>query len=323
MIALSPFDDGVYWTGHALGNTWQKHRRAPLQFSGMGPEAWMAEQKTIHRAIKSQRASACNEDESSDLSLKEPATSDCSKILSGSNPSYPVIVHSPPKAATTVIGSFLRKLGYKPRMYCGVNFERRMTAPIRAVNALVANSSSFELSKLPNQSTFLSSHWDVRGLLHHSKNFGCYSDTPYGHVIQEEGPGLDLRAKLVLWPHARFIWSDRPIQDAALSWCRWKHGGREGKANESTAVCHDKSDAVQRNLAEIAKARTLAMLLRAQNADRVHIVRWRGQLPCKGAARNLVAFLMGKRCARLLSERGYDLEDPREAQRAIGKKMLP
>lgn len=308
---LAPADDGTYWTHSGGGRSeWVHRQHDGLRSTTRAYHDVIIVERAVSQAKLAQTQSSCHETAglAGQHDWFEPSSSSCDQVTSGGDPSFPIFVHAPPKSATTTLGRFLSTLGYRRRGYAGVHFERRFTGPIRAMNSLVDGAS---WGNLPNQSTLLSAHPDAPNLLAHSRHFGAFSDSPFGHVFGGEGPGLDLRAKLVLWPRARFVWSDRPVSDAALSWCHWKVS--HGSANASDCAEPNVAPAglMARTLAEIAKARALVMLLRESHPERVHVIRWADGQPCHASAQRLVAFLMGERCGRRAVERGVVLQDLR------------
>ena len=214
---------------------------------------------------------------------------------------YKVFVHSAPKSATTNLGRLLRLSGYRTSGWRGPGGER--SAAILSANRFYEKAAKPLSSadrcniarRLNNWAGLIATH-------------DAFHDTPLGHVFSSElRPGLHLGIKAALWPQARFIWSDRPAADAALSWFRWQRKGgtsplppRRGKG-DTTAPPESWSERELSRMKEmLAEERAAILALRTAQPWRVLVLPWEGGGLRDDTEETVARWLFGEACAASL-----------------------
>ena len=205
---------------------------------------------------------------------------------------HKVIVHSPPKTGTSAIARFLHDhLGYRLSGWGGENTSiKQWRSTIDAANRL---ASSFETSRYASNATLER----LKGIKQATRRFDAFHDSPFGHVVDQDlQRGLDIRLKAELWPHSLFIWSDRPIKDAAVSWFRWRHGGERGTTDWQLVPPLQAQREINHTRRLILSEREQMMRFARKHRERVLILHWRGPAAREPWDVQITRFLLGKKC---------------------------
>ena len=138
---------------------------------------------------------------------------------------HKVFVHSAPKTATSQLGYYLARLGYRVSGWMGAGITiYKWEARISATNRLFDKTTC----PLPGE-RLATANATLASLQRFAAPDDAFHDSPLGHIFTHNlHSGLTILAKAALWPQARFIWSDRPAAHATLSYFRWVHGGEAG-----------------------------------------------------------------------------------------------
>lgn len=162
---------------------------------------------------------------------------------------HKVFVVSPQKSGTTALGFELRQLGYKMTGWTPALGEL-VHENVSTVNRMVAENKSLSYGILYKY---------LHPLVQFAAQYDGANDYPLGHTF------LDLRARMILFPEARFVWSDRDLLDVAESQYVWNSLG-------NVASTPPTQKWLQKRISELQALRRIAVTAHNQYPKRVLIL---------------------------------------------------